>query len=388
MNAKQLSEMLGAVNDEYVSEAETYTAPAKRSKWVPWAAVAACLCLAVFASVFFSRSPEEGPVTPLFAISVYAENGDMTELIEDQGHFLSSVPSEGNGFGVDMPLFSFKVHPAGSPKTKVPTGRYDISVSYIPVNISSAAWKQVDWRDEHVAVSYYLTKDSWGYSVTGWFTEMTDISVTVTDKETGEIVAKKTVFVNYHPEEQRYMLLVHDAYGYYTPNYLTKNTQHTDTFLAILKRDGCYRDGKQYPDFNTERLENVRNVTPQSISDERGDMEVFVANDGFCFLMAGEKIYRFDTFGGYHRQLCLWDYDGNGTKDLVSFASWGSGLPYVGVKILDLTTAETIDVCSTMVLSEPRFSFEFVGGTVFINDAPLTYSGGSFHCAAFQNDAE
>ena len=53
----------------------------------------------------------------------------------------------------------------------------------------------------------------------------------------------------------------------------------------------------------------------------------------------------------------LWDYDGNGVKDLVSYCSYGSGVSYLSVGITDLTTMKAQQVITRGVLWEPGFSF-------------------------------
>jgi hypothetical protein len=84
----------------------------------------------------------------------------------------------------------------------------------------------------------------------------------------------------------------------------------------------------------------------------------------------------------------LWDYDNNGTKDLVSYNTSGSGLTFMSVGIFDLTSFEQIQVISRMILNEPRFSFECKNGAIYIDGEELTYSNGSFHCNSFNKDAQ
>ena len=109
--------------------------------------------------------------------------------------------------------------------------------------------------------------------------------------------------------------------GYFTPDYDTTSNLHCDEFLEILKSDGYIRDGEKDYNYNTDNITRIVNITPKNISDETSDIEVFCVNDIHCFLVVNHTIYRYDTFGGYHHQLCLWDYDGNGIKDL---NSWGN----------------------------------------------------------------
>ena len=171
------------------------------------------------------------------------------------------------------------------------------------------------------------------------------------------------------------------ADNYFSPDYASTNTAHADAFLKVLKRDGYYTDGKLDKNYNTDGISSVVNITPKSISDETSDIEIFLIKDaGHCFLMTGGVIYRYETFGGYHHMLCLWDYDGNGTKDLISYDSFGSGIPYLGVSIFDMTRMEAVNVITRNLLSEPEFSFEYTDGKIYLDGEELTYSNGSFRC--------
>ena len=176
--------------------------------------------------------------------------------------------------------------------------------------------------------------------------------------------------------------------GYFIPDYNTTNNLHCDEFLKILKSDVYIRDGEKDYNYNTDNVTRIVNITPKSISDETADIEVFWVSDAHCFLMVNHTIYRYDTFGGYHHQLCLWDYDSNGTKDLVSYNTSGSGLTYISVDVFDLTSFERIPVIIRMILSEPAFSFECKNGVIYIDGEELTYGNGSFHCKSFNDSAQ
>jgi hypothetical protein len=176
--------------------------------------------------------------------------------------------------------------------------------------------------------------------------------------------------------------------GYFIPDYNTTNNLHCDEFLENLKSDGYIRDGEKDYNYNTDNVTRIVNITPKSISDETADIEVFYVSDAHCFLMVNHTIYRYETTGGYHLQLCLWDYDSNGTKDLVSYNISGSGLTYISVDVFDLTSFERIPVITRMVLDEPGFSFEFKNGVIYIDGEKLTYGNGSFHCKSFNDSAQ
>ncbi len=73
MNAKKFSDALSELDDRYVDEALHYKKKTKKSGWIPWGAVAACLCLAVL--VFAARvfSPVDAMAVTAYASAVDTE---------------------------------------------------------------------------------------------------------------------------------------------------------------------------------------------------------------------------------------------------------------------------------------------------------------------------
>ena len=167
----------------------------------------------------------------------------------------------------------------------------------------------------------------------------------------------------------------------YTPDYNSTSTLHADVFLEKLKNEGYHKNDGMDTNYNVDNIKAVYNITPAAILSEEPDLELFYVKDGdHCFMMYKGKIYRFETFGGYHHRLVLWDYDGNGVKDLFAYDSWGSGMLFLGVDVFDLTTMKCHTVIPRNVLLEPGFSFDFDGENVYIDGTILTYSDGEFHC--------
>ncbi len=212
MTAKKFSNALGNIGESYIDEAVNYTAKKKSSAWVKWVSIAACLSLIVMGGVFGNlfRSPDtpdvpENNVMSFFAITAYAANGESTALLPDG--VISSFPGkqQGNIFGVDMPLFHFDVKPSDLKSNEAVYQRFDISISYNGTTVTVAD------EDEHISVAYLASVHSsqmYGYTIFGWFTEPTDVVVTITDKESHEIVETITVNVNYLADKQEYELKV------------------------------------------------------------------------------------------------------------------------------------------------------------------------------------
>ena len=164
----------------------------------------------------------------------------------------------------------------------------------------------------------------------------------------------------------------------YTPDYNTRSTLHVYEFKKILERDGYHRDGGMDKSYNVSNAV-FSNITPKGMLEENPDVELFYSEtSGACFLKVRGELYRFDTFGGYHRKLCYWDYDGNGVDDLVSMYDSGSGTAYLSVAVVDLTTMEQKTIYTVNLYAGIFFSFEFDGENIYIAGKKCTYSHGLF----------
>lgn len=58
MNTKAFSKALSEVDDRYVCEAIEYSTKSRRPVWIKWAAAAACLCLALAATIYMTSIPK------------------------------------------------------------------------------------------------------------------------------------------------------------------------------------------------------------------------------------------------------------------------------------------------------------------------------------------
>ena len=109
-----------------------------------------------------------------------------------------------NYFGNYFPVFNIVIEPADLKSSEIVYQRFSISVSY-----NGNVLKQ---KDEHIHISWYTFKgassQARGYNILGWFTEPTDIYVTLTDKETNEVVDERIVSVKYNAEQEKYDLQI------------------------------------------------------------------------------------------------------------------------------------------------------------------------------------
>ena len=161
----------------------------------------------VFGNVFRAPDTPDAPennIMSYFTLTAYAANGESTELYVSDSFFSSGEPKY-NMFGHNIPLFSFDVKPSDLKSNEAVYQRFDISISYNGTTVT------VTDKDEHILVAYIFSvpsSQSLGYSIFGWFTEPTDVVVTITDKESYEIVETITVNVKYLADKQEYELKI------------------------------------------------------------------------------------------------------------------------------------------------------------------------------------
>ena len=212
MTNKELYLELGNIDPDMIEAA----APGKtvqKKAWKKWVAMAACLALVITGGIFgnlFHRSDtsdNDNPVESYFVITAHATDGESTELGVADSCFNSSGQPKENIFGVDMPLFNFSVQPADLKNNEAIYERFEISVSYNATVVGMEGK-----MDEHIMIAVEMPIQGvdapWAYCVFGWFTEPTDIVVTIADKETKEVAERITLNVKYDTSRQVYELKI------------------------------------------------------------------------------------------------------------------------------------------------------------------------------------
>ena len=207
MTAKKFSAALGGIGESYIDEAVSYVPKRKKNTWVKWVSMAACLSLMIagglFGNIFHSPDTPDVPennILSFFTITAHAANGE-TKVLNVSDSFVSSGEPKYNMFGHNIPLFSFDVEPSDLKSNEAVYQRFDISISYNGSPVKN--------KDEHIMVAYLAsahTSQTYGYTIFGWFTEPTDVIVTITDKESKAVVEEMTVNVKYDANRQEYEL--------------------------------------------------------------------------------------------------------------------------------------------------------------------------------------
>lgn len=207
MTTKKFSNALGNIGENYINEAVSYTPKRKNNTWVKWVSMAACLSLIIagglFGNIFHSPDTPDVPennIMSFFTITAHAANGE-TKVLNVTDSFVSSGEPKYNMFGHNIPLFSFDVEPSDLKSNEAVYQRFDISISYNGTPVKN--------KDEHIMVAYLAsahTSQTYGYTIFGWFTDPTDVIVTITDKESKAVVEEITVNVKYDANRQEYEL--------------------------------------------------------------------------------------------------------------------------------------------------------------------------------------
>ena len=210
MKKENISDALNNIDFDMVEDVYESTKQKKKSNkslWLKWGAIAACLSLIVMGGIFGNlfHSPDtpdvpENNIMSFFAITAHAANGE-TKVLNVSDSFVSSGEPKYNMFGHNIPLFSFDVEPSDLKSNEAVYQRFDISISYNGTPVKN--------KDEHIMVAYLAsahTSQTYGYTIFGWFTEPTDVVVTITDKESKAVVEEMTVNVKYDANRQEYEL--------------------------------------------------------------------------------------------------------------------------------------------------------------------------------------
>ena len=94
------------------------------------------------------------------------------------------------------------------------------------------------------------------------------------------------------------------------------------------------------------------NVTPSAVS-ENTDIKIFKFSDSYVSLaLIDGEVYEICTsFGGYgFFNAVPWDYDEDGTTDLLIASSWGSGMHRSEISVFNVKTKQSTVICTSLEL--------------------------------------
>ena len=124
--------------------------------------------------------------------------------------------------------------------------------------------------------------------------------------------------------------------------------EHVEEFLSVYGT-GVW-DGLLYGmEYNAE---TCFNVTPEAIA-RATDVEIFkFGNSCVSAALIDGAVYPIcRDFGGYgFFNAVPWDYDADGTTDLLIASSWGSGVHRSELSVFNVKTKESILICSSLDL--------------------------------------
>ena len=99
MNAKMFSDAMSELDTKYVNEALSYKKKAKKSIWVKWGAVAACLCLVVAAGIFGLAQGADGPSE--YAAHIFSSYDEFANVVPN----IQIIENLSNIDGVDVTIY-------------------------------------------------------------------------------------------------------------------------------------------------------------------------------------------------------------------------------------------------------------------------------------------
>lgn len=196
MNKNDLFKSIGEIDEQTLVNAEVRKK--RKTSNVVIKLIAASLAVVVMVFGFLYFLPDDHIDSPLFVITAQAAEGDWSELDMYKG-FFNAAPAENvkSWIPADMPAFSFMIKPSDWGNYESQYGQFGISLSYNN--------KTVDAWDDHICcynvypLAGCADPDRHMYEVVGWFEEETDVIITITETNTGDILQKITL--NVQPQQ-------------------------------------------------------------------------------------------------------------------------------------------------------------------------------------------
>ncbi|MBQ8975312.1 MAG: hypothetical protein IJ072_06285 [Oscillospiraceae bacterium] len=121
--------------------------------------------------------------------------------------------------------------------------------------------------------------------------------------------------------------------------------------------------------------EHCYNVTPSAVS-ESTDIKIFKFSDSCASfaLIDGEVFELCTSFGGYgFFNAAPWDYDADGTMDLLIASSWGSGMHRSEISVFNVKTKQSKVICTSLEHENTNSENDWFVTT----QSPSAYTGNS-----------
>ena len=119
--------------------------------------------------------------------------------------------------------------------------------------------------------------------------------------------------------------------------------------------------------------EHCFNVTPKQVS-ESTDIKIFKFSDSCVSLaLIDDEVFEIcESFGGYgFFNAVPWDYDEDGTMDLLIASSYGSGVHCSEISVFNVKTKQSIVICSSLEVEGDNSRSDWFVST----QTPSSYTG-------------
>ena len=168
------------------------------------------------------------------------------------------------------------------------------------------------------------------------------------------------------------------ANDYETSQISTQGWMHTEyskdsvkEFMSIL---GTVKGEGLLSGFELDE-EHCYNVTPSEVS-ESTDIKIFKFSDSCASfaLIDGEVFEICNSFGGYgFFNAVPWDYDADGTMDLLIASSWGSGMHRSEISVFNVKTKQSKVICTSLEYENTNSGNDWF--VAVATQAPSSYTG-------------
>ena len=119
--------------------------------------------------------------------------------------------------------------------------------------------------------------------------------------------------------------------------------------------------------------EHCYNVTPSAVLDST-DIKIFKFSDSCAsFALIDDEVFEICTsFGGYgFFNAVPWDYDADGTMDLLIASSWGSGMHRSEISVFNVKTKQSKVICTSLEHENTNSGKDWFVAT----QSPSSYTG-------------